>query len=432
MSNTLKTLAQRDASGRQRGIYSVCSAHPLVIEAALMQARDDGTELLVEATCNQVNQFGGYTGMQPTDFVQFVQGIAMRLDFAQDRLIFGGDHLGPNPWRDKPASEAMDLAQDLLRAYAAAGFKKLHLDASMRCADDPAVLTDEVIAARAASLCAAAEAVAPGGAVYVIGTEVPVPGGAAEELTHIQVTSAQAAQHTIQIHAQAFAALRLQDAWERVIALVVQPGVEFDHTHVIDYQPAQAQGLSRFQKAQSKLVFEAHSTDYQRGDLLAQLVSDGFAILKVGPGLTFSLREGLYALELMERELVAAPQCSNIRAVVDAEMLRHPRDWQSYYAGDALQQAILRVFSYSDRIRYYWGLDAIAAATQQLLDNLARIPIPENLVSQYMPNQYAKYRDGTLQLQARDLLLDKIRDAVQPYAAACAHGAGPLLPSAAN
>lgn len=419
MSNTLQNLAQRDASGRQRGIYSVCSAHPLVIEAAVLQALDDGSELLVEATCNQVNQFGGYTGMQPADFVQFVQGIATRVGFSHDRLIFGGDHLGPNPWRDKPAAEAMAHALDLLRVYAAAGFRKLHLDASMRCADDPAVLSDEVVAARAASLCEAAEQVAPSAAVYVIGTEVPVPGGATEDLSHIQVTSADAAQYTLDAHQQAFEALGLQGAWERVIALVVQPGVEFDHTQVVDYLPGMATALSAFQKAQAKLVFEAHSTDYQRADLLAKLVEDGFAILKVGPGLTYALREALYALELIECEMVTESERSKLRAVVETEMQDHPKDWAPYYTGNPEHQARMRVFSYSDRVRYYWGRPKVAHAVEQLLGNLAKVSIPENLVGQYLPGQYHAYRLGQCGLEAKDMLLHNVREAIRPYAQAC-------------
>ncbi len=419
MSQILRTLAARDSAGRQRGLYSVCSAHPLVIEASMQQAKEDGSALLIEATCNQVNQFGGYTGMQPADFVRFVKAIAKEVGFDESNLIFGGDHLGPNPWRHQTAHEAMGHAQNLLRAYAAAGFLKLHLDASMRCADDPEVLSDDVVATRAASLCAAAEAVAPGVAVFVVGTEVPVPGGATEELDHLQVTTPAAARHTLAVHESAFQALQLQDAWDRVIALVVQPGVEFDHTRVIDYQPQKAVALSALQKAQNKLVFEAHSTDYQSAQALAQLVQDGFAILKVGPGLTFALREALYALELIETELVAPPVRSKLRSTVEAEMLRQPADWRSYYAGDAAHQAQMRVFSYSDRVRYYWGLPAIADAVQRLLQNLEGVAIPENLVSQYLPQQYAAHRLGRIHLNAKALLLDRVRDALRPYAHAC-------------
>lgn len=419
MRDRLKTLASRDANGRLSGIYSVCSAHPLVIEAALLQAAEDGTELLIEATCNQVNQFGGYTGMQPADFVAFVQSIARRTGFPPERLIFGGDHLGPNPWRDKPAREAMALAEDLLRAYAEAGFEKLHLDASMGCADDPPVLSDAVVAERAAILCAAAEAVAPGRAVYVIGTEVPVPGGAAEELESLQVTSVQAAEETLAIHEAAFKARQLQAAWKQVIALVVQPGVEFDHTHVIDYRPERANALSGFQRQQSKVVFEAHSTDYQRADLLQRLVQDGFAILKVGPGLTYALREALFALELIEKELLEEGQRSHLRTIAEAEMIAHPRDWTQYYTGDPELLARMRVYSYSDRIRYYWGRPEIVSAVEHLISNLDGASIPENMVGQFLPGRYQAYRRGEGALDARSLLLGHVRETIRPYAQAC-------------
>ena len=103
----LAALALERAAGRTHGITSVCSAHPLVIEAALLQAEADGTPALIEATCNQVNQEGGYTGMTPADFRDMVFAIADRVGLARDRIILGGDHLGPNPWKDLEAEEAV-------------------------------------------------------------------------------------------------------------------------------------------------------------------------------------------------------------------------------------------------------------------------------------------------------------------------------------
>ena len=420
MTSILRELAARRRAGKKGGIYSVCSAHPLVIEAAMHQALEDGTALLVEATSNQVDQFGGYTGMRPADFITFVHEIAGRVGLDTERVLFGGDHLGPNPWRDRPANEAMALAKDLLSAYAAAGFVKLHLDASMGCVGDPPTLDDQIVAERAASLCAAAEAAAPGAKpVYVIGTEVPVPGGAAETLNHVEVTAADAARRTIDVHEEAFAAAGLRDAWTRVIALVVQPGVEFDHGHVVDYRPAAAEALSNLLEGAPDLVFEAHSTDYQRPDSLAALVRDGFAILKVGPGLTFALREALYALSAVEEELVDDDEQSRLPEVVERVMLSRPESWQRYYHGDTRQQALLRVFSYSDRIRYYWPDPAIEAAAKKLIENLSSAHIPETVLSQYLPKQYLAVREGRLALEPKALILDRVRDAIRPYAAAC-------------
>jgi len=184
VSNVLQQLAVARREKRPFGIYSVCSAHPWVIEAAIEQALEDGSDLLIEATSNQVNHRGGYTGMQPEDFRQLVYKIAAGKGFNQSRLILGGDHLGPNPWQKQPAAEAMSEAKKMVEAYVRAGFQKIHLDASMSCGDDPHPLPGETVALRAAALCAVAESAAgEHKPVYVIGTEVPVPGGATESLS---------------------------------------------------------------------------------------------------------------------------------------------------------------------------------------------------------------------------------------------------------
>ena len=64
----LQQLVERHRAGEHVGITSVCSAHPLVLRAALEHAAQTGTVVLIEATSNQVDQDGGYTGMRPADF----------------------------------------------------------------------------------------------------------------------------------------------------------------------------------------------------------------------------------------------------------------------------------------------------------------------------------------------------------------------------
>ena len=91
-------LVRRHKAGEPVGIHAVCSAHPLVIEAAMEVAAAAGPDqpVLIEATSNQVNQDGGYTGMTPAAFRDFVHGIADRTGLARERVLLGGDHLGPN------------------------------------------------------------------------------------------------------------------------------------------------------------------------------------------------------------------------------------------------------------------------------------------------------------------------------------------------
>ena len=329
MTHPLLAIPKSFHSGHPRGITSVCSAHPIVIEAALRLAKELGRPALIEATCNQVNQDGGYTGMTPQGFRGFVEGIAATADCEGVEIILGGDHLGPNPWKDLPADAAMAKAETMIAAYAGAGFTKLHLDTSMGCAGEPIALGDDVTAARAARLAAVAEANAPGDPkpVYVIGTEVPVPGGALEDLDHLQVTDPASVATTHAVHRDAFLAEGLDAAFDRVIALVVQPGVEFGHSDVVHFDPSAAADLTASLSSYPGVVFEAHSTDYQTSGALAALVQNGFSILKVGPWLTFALREALYGLDAIADVLeVLAPQ-GRLMQAMEAEMQSAPGNW---------------------------------------------------------------------------------------------------------
>jgi D-tagatose-1,6-bisphosphate aldolase subunit GatZ/KbaZ len=423
MSHMLADTINRHKAGESVGVYSVCSAHPTVVEAAIAQAAADGSYVLIEATSNQVDQFGGYTGLRPAEFRDLVLGLADRAGFPRDRVVLGGDHLGPNRWQRESASAAMAKAEVLIAAYVEAGYSKIHLDCSMSCADDPAVLDDEVVAGRAARLMRVAEDAAQRagieGPMYVIGTEVPVPGGAHETLDKLTPTPADRARKTIAAHGSAFEEAGLQHVWPRVMALVVQPGVEFDHLHVIDYQRSATVELRRVLDDEEHLVFEAHSTDYQRPAQLRELVEDHWAVLKVGPGLTFAMREALFALTFIENELIPRPSRSNLVEVIERRMLANPDYWQGYYEGDPIAQRTARRYSYSDRLRYYWADDEVDAARRSLLSNLDRTGIPLPLISQFLPYQYDRIRAGELEPVAQSLVIDRIRDAMRPYSRAC-------------
>lgn len=419
MTHPLIDLVARHRKGDLQGVTSVCSAHPVVIEAALRLALKTGRPALIEATCNQVNQDGGYTGMTPAAFRDFVFGIAGKLGLPTGRIILGGDHLGPNPWKHLPADAAMAKAEAMVAAYAEAGFTKLHLDTSMGCLGEAMALADAETARRAARLAAVAEAhsgaLAP---VYVIGTEVPVPGGATHALDHLQVTRPAAVQATWDVHQDAFAALGLTGALARVIALVVQPGVEFGHSDVVHYDPAKASGLAATLTTLPGVVFEAHSTDYQTGSGLAALVRDGFAILKVGPWLTFALREALYGLDGLADVLSGQTPAAGLMATMERIMQASPQHWQNHYAGDAREVFVQRHFSYSDRIRYYWPDPQADAAVKALLARLQDRALPISAVHQFLPGI-----DMADLGSAHDVLVAAVTGVLQLYEAACM-GAG--------
>lgn len=426
----LDILANNRKVGTQ-GIYSVCSANAAVLEACFRQAREDGSMLLIESTSNQVDQEGGYTGMKPVDFIRYVNSIAARVGFPEEMILLGGDHLGPNKWQDFPAVEAMGHAKVLVEEYVKAGFQKIHLDTSMFCADDPGdrknPLSDEIVASRTAMLCRAAEDAwkdfCPGDPqpVYVIGTEVPPPGGAKKEEDIIIPTRPEDAVRTIEVTRQSFVDAGLAEAWERVVAVVVQPGVEYGDDRVFKYNRTLAGELSSRITEYDKLVYEAHSTDYQTETGLKSLVEDHFCILKVGPWLTFAYREALFALESMEIEIMGPGHdgLSRLRDTMERVMLQDPGHWKKYYSGTENQQWFKRKYSFSDRSRYYWPDESINAAKNRLINNLRKNKIPLSLLSQFMPYQYYEVLDGRLANDPMELVLNYIRTITGIYSRAC-------------
>jgi D-tagatose-1,6-bisphosphate aldolase subunit GatZ/KbaZ len=424
-NNILKIL-RGNKNGEQTGITSVCSANPYVIKAALINAKKNNQTALIESTSNQVDQYGGYTGITPSMFRDFVFRTAGELQFPEQNLVLGGDHLGPNRWQDENTTAAMEKAREQIEAYITAGYTKIHLDTTMKCADDGSrdiPLNKNTIAERAALLCLFAEETFSrldrnsGQPVYIIGTDVPPPGGASNGYDEIHVTPAEDVEETIRVTHSVFNKYGLADAWERVAAVVVQPGVEFGDALVFDYHPGKAVALKKVIE-KSNFIYEAHSTDYQKKESLREMVKDHFAILKVGPWLTFALREAVFALAFIERELLSGSKSSstsNLLKVIESGMLAEPKYWLNYYSGSEEEKEFKRKYSYSDRIRYYWAEDKISDALNKVIYNLRENIIPYTLVSQFMPEQYNALREGRLICDPEELILHKICGILEIY-----------------
>jgi D-tagatose-1,6-bisphosphate aldolase subunit GatZ/KbaZ len=428
-SQRLQGTVHRNRRGEKAGVYAVCSAHPSVIAAAIRQAVEDDSVLHVESTSSQVNQFGGYSGQTPSQFAEYVHSAAQLAGLPRERVLLGGDHLGAYPWREQPSAVAMHKACELVRACVLAGYNKIHLDASMACVDDNKSGPDETtIAQRAAVLCQAAERafddLPPESSplLYVIGTEVPAPGGESLAGAGPAVSSADEIHHTLELFRAAFAEQDVTSAWERVIGLVVQPGVEFGENIIFDYERQKASSLSSALPNDPPLVYEAHSTDYQKPVALTEMVEDHFAILKVGPWLTFAFREAVFALSAIEREWLShrkGVRLSQVRDALEAAMLGNSAYWRSYYRGNEDEMRFARIYSYSDRCRYYWVDATVQQELAQLRTNLDASPPPLTLVSQSLPMQYEAIRSGRLRLNVEDMIQENIRAVLRVYAAAC-------------
>ena len=423
----VQEIVQRNKAGRGVGIYSCCSANRDVVKAVLVKAQKTKTVALIESTSNQVNPEGGYTGMTAADFRDFVYDIADSINLKRNRIILGGDHLGPLPWCDEPEETAMEKAAELVQSCVLAGYTKIHLDTSMRVGDDDVhkALDVAVCARRGAYLCQKSEeafeqykAEHPNAEppVYILGSEVPIPGGDTDSDAVMGVTDVANCQKTIEAYEREFAERGLEDALSRVVGFVVEMGVEFHERSLDEYDTEAAQELAAYMRTKP-FAIEGHSSDYQTQENLKQMCLDGVSILKVGPAFTFSMREALFALEGIECRVYAdqPEKRSFFREVLERAMMDNPKHWKDYYKGTSKEQAISRAYSFYDRARYYMSLPEVQAARQKLLDNLANGEIPLCMLSQYLPTQYYRVRAGVLPNCAEDILLDRIGDRIDAY-----------------
>ena len=424
--NPLFNLVEKRKNGIFCGIPSFCSANKLVIEAILEQSKRFDDDVVIEATSNQVNQFGGYFHMTPLEFKDYVFHIADKIKFDKSHIILGGDHLGPQPWQHLTEEEAMKNSKELVRQTVLAGYLKIHLDTSMRVADDNhhQKLSDEIIARRGAELMVECEkafqellkknpnAIHP---VFVIGSEVPIPGGSQDE-EMLQITKPEDFERTLIAYKQQFKIYQIEELWKYIIAVVVQPGVEFGNNEYHKYNRLDAFSLCQKLKEYPDIVFEGHSTDFQSPESLKEMVEDGIAIIKVGPALTFAVRQAMFALSYIERELIDEDdQRSHYIEILEKEMIANPKDWDKYYKGSEKENFLSRKYSYSDRSRYYICNEAVENARRKLFENLRNIEIPMGLLMQYMPFQYIKVRDGKLSMDPRDLVKDSVVTIVEDY-----------------
>ena len=425
MKHPLQKMMEDRRNGIKAGIPSYCTANPLVLEMALRRAKLLNRPVLIEATANQVNQYGGYTGMVPKDFYKMVLEMAEKIGVPEHQMILAGDHLGPLTWQNLPETEAMEKSETLVYQYARAGFTKIHLDTSMKVADDPeGLLSTETIARRGATLYKAAmkgyedlkaekpDAMRP---VFVIGSEVPIPGGAQEAEDTLAVTKPEAFRDTVATYRRVFKEEGIEDGMNDVVAVVTQPGVEFGDDQVFLYDHDAATELCAALNEFPEVCFEGHSTDYQSKECLKRMVEDGIAILKVGPALTYGLRESLFSLSMMEKELVPEEKQARFIETLEKVMLEKPDNWKKHYHGDEKQLALCRKYSFSDRCRYYIGLPEVVESINKLFENLREYPIPMNMLHQYMPISYIKVRDGIIPLDPRELALDGVVAFMEDY-----------------
>ncbi len=385
--NRLMNIIRKHENYNYRGFVSICTANMHVIEIALEKAKKENMVLIVETTSNQVNQFGGYTKLTPIQFSKKIHQLVKRVGFNEENLILGADHCGPLPFKKFDQTKALSHAMDLMTLYIEAGFNKIHVDTTISCADDPIKGPSiETIINRGVNLITEMKRkfkdssdVNFNDIVFVVGSDVPPAGGSLED--EISPTSVTDFEETMMLYKEKLD----PNVFNQIVGVVVQPKVDFEHFKLVRFEKAVVQSLVKGLEKWPKLVFEAHSTDYQCKEDLRSMVDNHFKILKVGPALTFAYKKALLGLSHIESWAVEKENQSNLITTIEDALDENPEYWNAYIKQGDINHRILRTFSYFDRSRYVYFDPRVIDAIKKLKNNINQSAIPHTLIEQYFP-----------------------------------------------
>ena len=121
---------------KKKALPSFCTSNLDVLKSILIYSKKKKLPCLIESTSNQVNQYGGYTNLKPKQFHKKIFNLAKSINFSKKNLYLGGDHLGPLPWKNEKSKKSLRNSVVLINDYIKANYCKIHLDTSIKCADD--------------------------------------------------------------------------------------------------------------------------------------------------------------------------------------------------------------------------------------------------------------------------------------------------------
>jgi D-tagatose-1,6-bisphosphate aldolase subunit GatZ/KbaZ len=411
--------------GEKKGIYTVDSQNSTVQEAYLRQALADGSPALFEICADMLDPHGQSGKIIPDDFIANIRQIAVKTGFPRDRIFFGVNDLSPSLWQDEPVVSAMKKTCTFISDLVSLGSNILGIHAGMPLKGDPAdkLLSQEEIILREVALYQAAESAAAAlpdeeKPLYVIDVH---PGqGMTEDQTNI--IHKEDVEIAVDRFAKTAMAAGLPEMKERLLAVRIFLGAGYDSEKIVPFDSSLINELGGCVYGDKPVVLEVQRTDFQPQTVLDQLVDNHFAFMRIGQELTYTMREALFSMAMMENEtMIGKPgvYLSNFIIELDRAMQSAPRHWQKYYTGNGFEQLIARKYSLYDRSRFYWEDKEVRKTKKRLFDNLIEYPIPLTVMRQFMPRQYERVVAGELENKPDALVMDAVRYALRRYSRAC-------------
>ena len=345
----------------KHSLPSFCSSNFDVLKSIMIFAKYQNFPVLIESTSNQVNQYGGYSGLKPFQFEKKIRRLAKFIKLNNKSLMIGGDHLGPLPWKDLDEATAMKNSKKLVKDCLKAKYEKIHIDTAIICRGEKKIDRHTVIQ-RCDEILSVFSKKDFDNVFLVIGTEVPFAGGG----------------HAIKSSPTTFESIKEEiDLYSTILkkkkkfALVIEPGIGFGNFSVIQAKLKNFGKRLIFSK-KNNFVYEAHSSDYQKISSLKKLVKNNFKFLKIGPELTYFYAKSIFKMEEFEKKSYKN-NFSNIKNIILKEMKNNNSYWIDYYKAKKKKLDNLKFNSYLDRLRYYWSSKNILNSKKKLFININKI-----------------------------------------------------------
>lgn len=349
----------------KKPLPSFCTSNFDVIKAIFLYVKKKKYPVLLECTSNQVNQFGGYTGLNPREFNKKVKSLNSEIKIRKENIILGADHLGPLPWKNFDKKKAFLNAKQLLRLIVKENFTKIHLDTTIKCRNDKNLNLEE-IRSRFLELFNIIPKRKLNKIYFVAGSEVPFAGGGD---FNQNISKLEDIKNDYLIYDSAINFNKSQ----KEFALVIEPGMSFTNNKVFKPKIKNLKKIIKFSR-KKRIFFEAHSTDYQKMNVLKKLVKANFKFLKVGPELTFKYHDSLKFMLNLEKKIIPKNDLSKLNENLKKIMNKNKKYWKSYYKGSISKINYLKFNSKLDRIRYYWSDKLIEKSKKKLFKNICKIP----------------------------------------------------------
>jgi D-tagatose-1,6-bisphosphate aldolase subunit GatZ/KbaZ len=349
-----------------KSLPSFCTANFLVLKTLLIFCKKNKLPALIESTSNQVNQFGGYSNNKPKDFIKKINGLIESLKINKKTIYFGGDHLGPLPWKNYKSSFALKNSIKLIDLYLKANYQKIHIDTSIQCKDDKLITDKKIFARTEYILKNLINKKKLKKIFFVFGTEVPFAGGNDKKKFKITENNKIIADY------QNFSKLlNSEKLSSKDFALVIEPGMKFKNNSITKPKFKSFEINKKFSK-KNKFYFEAHSTDYQDLETLNKLVKNNFKILKVGPELTYNLVKSFLFMQKIEK--IFLRKKSNFRKIIIKKMFVNNLYWKDFFKKGSKKQLEKNLLnSFYDRTRYYLSNNDVMNSIKILEININKI-----------------------------------------------------------